>query len=75
MNQAETAANNFGIRGLPDAIWLQLEQAREVPLAPEQTDLEDFMSAAKPAPIGAPRRRNRHLRRRELVAGAFSRKA
>lgn len=54
MNQAETAANNFGIRGLPDAIWLQLEQAREVPLVPEQPDLEDMMNlTTKPAPIGA----------------------
>jgi phage terminase large subunit GpA-like protein len=45
MNQAETAANNFGIRGLPDAIWLQLEQSREIPLAPEQPDLEDLLNA------------------------------
>lgn len=44
MNQAETAANNFGIRGLPDAIWLKLEQEREVPLAPVQGDLEDLLS-------------------------------
>lgn len=43
MNQAETAANNYGIRGLPDAIWLKLEQERETPLAPEQGDLEDLM--------------------------------
>jgi phage terminase large subunit GpA-like protein len=49
MNQAETAANNFGIRGLPDAIWLQLEQTREAPLVPEQGDLEDLMTAAQPA--------------------------
>ncbi|WP_315804046.1 phage terminase large subunit family protein [Bradyrhizobium sp. SZCCHNS3002] len=46
MNQAETAANNYGIRGLPDAIWLKLEQERETPLQPEQGDLEDLMGAA-----------------------------
>lgn len=50
MNQAETAANNFGIRGMPDAIWLQLEQAREIPLQPKQADLEDLMSAAPTSP-------------------------
>lgn len=57
MNQAETAANNFGIRGLPDAIWLQLEQAREIPLAPEQADLEDLLGAPQPpkaAPVARP---------------------
>jgi phage terminase large subunit GpA-like protein len=69
MNQAETAANNFGIRGLPDAIWLQLEQAREVPLAPEQADLEDLMGAAAPSgavatapkPTSPPRPRGRRV--------------
>jgi len=54
MNQAETAANNFGIRGLPDAIWLQLEQAREVPLQPSQGDLEDLMGVAAVPPAAAP---------------------
>lgn len=49
MNQAETAANNFGIRGMPDATWLALEQAREIPLQPLQGDIEDLFDAASPA--------------------------
>lgn len=53
MNQAETAANNFGIRGMPDATWLQLEQAREIPLQPLQGDLEDLMTTAS-APVARP---------------------
>lgn len=52
MNQAETAATNYGIRGMPDATWLQLEELRETPLAPEQGDLEDLMGA--PLPAAAP---------------------
>lgn len=55
MNQAETAANNYGIRGLPDAVWLQLEQTREVPLAPEQADLEDLIGAPT-APASSPQK-------------------
>ena len=46
MLQAETAANNFGLRGLPDAIWLRLEQEREAPPPPVQGDLEDLLGAA-----------------------------
>ena len=49
MNQAETAANNWGIRGLPDEIWTRLETEREAPLVPEQGDLEDLFNQA-PAP-------------------------
>ncbi|NPU69995.1 terminase [Bradyrhizobium sp. 83012] len=72
MNQAETAANNYGIRGLPDAIWLKLEQERETPIAPEQGDLEDLMgggavrsaaataSAATPQPV-KPQARGRRV--------------
>lgn len=45
MLQAETAANNFGLRGLPDAIWLRLEQERETPAPPAQGDLEDLLGA------------------------------
>lgn len=45
MLQAETAANNWGLRGLPDAIWARLEQEREAPPAPAQGDLEDLLSA------------------------------
>lgn len=72
MNQAETAANNFGIRGLPDAIWLQLEQAREIPLQPQQADLEDLMTAAmatapQTGPSRAPQRKPRG--RRVLSSG------
>ncbi|TXL72548.1 terminase [Vineibacter terrae] len=49
MLQAETAANNWGIRGLPDAIWARLEQEREGPAAPAQGDLEDLMNAPRTA--------------------------
>ena len=34
MLQAETAANNWGVRGLPDATWDQLEAERETPVEP-----------------------------------------
>lgn len=56
MLQAETAANNWGIRGLPDAIWLKLEQDRETPPAPVQGDLEDLLApqGLRPATTGAP---------------------
>lgn len=57
MNQAETAANNFGIRGMPDAIWLELERTREAPLAPVQGDLEDLLPLTLPAtPVSRPLR-------------------
>lgn len=46
MLQAETAANNYGLRGLPDAIWLRLEQERETPPPAAQGDLEDLLGAA-----------------------------
>jgi phage terminase large subunit GpA-like protein len=45
MLQAETAANNYGLRGLPDAIWLRLEQERETPPPQAQGDLEDLLAA------------------------------
>ncbi len=48
MNQAETAANNYGIRGLPDAIWVRLELERETASDPAQGDLEDFMAITSP---------------------------
>jgi phage terminase large subunit GpA-like protein len=51
--QAETAANNYGIRGLPDAIWARLEHERETPLSPQQGDLEDLM-ATRPTPSTTP---------------------
>lgn len=54
MLQAETAATKFGIRGLPDAIWLKLEQEREIPLVPAQGDIEDMLTPAAhsaPAPV------------------------
>lgn len=60
MLQAETAATKFGIRGMPDAIWLRLEQEREAPLQPGQGDLEDLMNAPAKAAAGAstaPRKR------------------
>lgn len=46
MNQAETAANHYGLRGLPDAIWLRLEQERETPPPQAQGDLEDLLTGA-----------------------------
>lgn len=75
MNQAETAANNFGIRGLPDAIWQQLEELREAPLAPVQGDLEDLFGAvpaaapAAAAPVTVLRSPTRRRGRRTLSAG------
>lgn len=64
MLQAETAATKFGIRGLPDAIWLRLEQEREVPLQPSQPDLEDLMRVTgprSPSPMPPPRLRGRRI--------------
>lgn len=46
MNQAETAANNWGVRGLPDEIWNKREAELEAPLVPEQGDLEDLFNQA-----------------------------
>ncbi|WP_025036128.1 phage terminase large subunit family protein [Bradyrhizobium sp. DOA9] len=75
MNQAETAANNFGIRGLPDAIWLKLEQEREIPLAPVQGDLEDLLAprgataAASLAPTAQSSAKIRARGRRVLSTG------
>jgi phage terminase large subunit GpA-like protein len=55
MLQAETAANNWGIRGLPDALWLKLEQERETPPPPAQGDLEDLLGPVpSPVPSQAP---------------------
>jgi len=48
MNQAETAATKFGIRGLPDEIWARFEHEREAPLQPDQQDIEDLFHAAAP---------------------------
>jgi len=39
---------------LPDAIWLKLEQEREIPLQPAQGDLEDLPTAGAPASATAP---------------------
>ena len=33
MNQAETAANSFGVRGLPDETWTARARARDRPRA------------------------------------------
>lgn len=55
MLQAETAANNWGIRGLPDAIWDRLERERETaPPADAQGDLEELLAAPIAAPPSAP---------------------
>ncbi|SHO65826.1 Phage terminase, large subunit GpA [Pseudoxanthobacter soli DSM 19599] len=40
--QAEVAAEKWGVRDLPDAIWDRLEGERETPPAPEQGDIEDM---------------------------------
>ncbi|MDO6965809.1 phage terminase large subunit family protein [Rhizobium alvei] len=57
MNQAETAAILFGVRGLPDKIWDQLEAERDCPPQEAQLDFEDGLfglgqmdgSGSKPA--------------------------
>jgi phage terminase large subunit GpA-like protein len=55
MLQAETAANNWGIRGLPDAIWDRLERERETPPpADAQGDLEDLIQIGAPAAVAVP---------------------
>lgn len=46
MNQAEAAAILFGIRGMPDKIWDQLEAERETPQPDVQLDFEDGLFAA-----------------------------
>ena len=46
MNQAEVAAILYGLRGLPDRIWDQLEAERETPVADAQLDFEDGLFAA-----------------------------
>jgi phage terminase large subunit GpA-like protein len=53
MNQAEAAAINFGIRGLPDAIWDRMESERETAPPEAQLDFEDglFAVAAKTAAV------------------------
>lgn len=61
MMQAETAATKFGIRGLPDAIWLRLEQERETPLQPSQGDIEDLLPAAPAAAVPPARSKRRVL--------------
>lgn len=45
MNQAETAAILFGVRGLPDSIWDRMEAERETPPADAQLDFEDGLFA------------------------------
>src|SRR5690606_36919896 len=46
MNQAETAATKWGVRGLPDAIWARRETERETPPpASAQGDIEDLFAA------------------------------
>ncbi len=55
MNQAETAADHFGIRGCRMRSGQQLEQERENQYAPvaAQADIEDLLAAA-PAAVTAP---------------------
>lgn len=76
MNQAETAANKFGIRGMPDAIWLKLEQEREVPLQPEQGDLEDLLVAggvvASPAVTSPAQKRPAATRGRRVLSSGIN---
>lgn len=56
MNQAEAAAIKYGVRSLPDAIWLRLEVERETPIQDAQLDFEDglFSAAATTAPVPSP---------------------
>lgn len=63
MNQAEAAATRFGVRGMPDATWLKLEQEREIPLVPAQGDLEELLGApvVPPAVIDPATRRRRRV--------------
>lgn len=68
MNQAETAATKFGIRGLPDDIWLRFEQERETPPPADQQDIEDMFHAipaqgGPAAQVAAARRGRRMLTR------------
>src|SRR6185295_19661089 len=53
MLQAETAATNFGVRGLPDAIWDTYEQEREMPTEPGQAVQPPSVKPepAKPIPV------------------------
>lgn len=58
MNQAEAAGIKFGVRGMPEAVWAQLEQERETPLVAQQGDLEDLIgvprTATQPSPAVVP---------------------
>jgi phage terminase large subunit GpA-like protein len=54
MNQAEAAAILFGLRGLPDRIWDQLEAERETPPQDHQLDFEEGLFAVVPAAATQP---------------------
>lgn len=50
MNQAETAATNFGVRSFAETRWQELETERESPPVSEQLDLEmDLFPSGHPA--------------------------
>lgn len=73
MLQSEAAATKWGVRGLPDIIWLRLEQERETPLppsdkteerndqAPPATTSESAPSPPPAATVNKPRRRGRRM--------------
>lgn len=54
MNQAEVAAILFGIRGLPDRIWDQLEADRERAPEAAQLDFEEGLFAVAPGAVAPP---------------------
>jgi phage terminase large subunit GpA-like protein len=51
MNQAEAASIKYGVRGMPEPLWIEYERRRETPAKPIQSDLEDLLTTkANPAP-------------------------
>jgi hypothetical protein len=62
MNQADSAATNWGIRGLPDAVWDRLEREREAPVEPVQGDLETLMGAPASTAASPPAEKTRGRR-------------
>jgi phage terminase large subunit GpA-like protein len=72
MNQAETAATKFGVRGMPDASWLKFEQEREVPLQPSQGDIEDLIHPGAPRPVPPVATTPARVRGRRVVSAGIA---